>query len=49
MGAGYPGTGNKNESAIHWNMICNLREEGEIWVDDDLLYRNGNFAIEFFK
>jgi len=25
LGAGYPETGSKNESAIHWDMICDLR------------------------
>ena len=47
MGAGYPETGSKNESAIHWDMICDLRDGGEIWVDDELLYKNGEFVIEF--
>jgi len=47
VGAGYPETGSKNESAIHWDMICDLRDGGEIWVDDELLYKNGEFVIEF--
>ena len=45
LGAGYPETGSKNESAIHWDMICDLRNGGEIYVDDALLYRNGKFVI----
>jgi aminopeptidase len=28
-------------------MICDLRDGGEIWVDDELLYQNGQFVIEF--
>lgn len=47
LGAGYPETGSQNESAIHWDMICDLRDGGEIWVDDELLYENGKFAIDF--
>lgn len=47
LGAGYPETGSKNESAIHWDMICDLREGGEIVVDNELLYQNGKFVIEF--
>jgi len=47
VGAGYPETGSKNESSIHWDMICDLRDGGEIWVDDELLYKNGRFVIEF--
>ncbi len=46
LGAGYPETGSKNESAIHWDMICDLREDGEIWVDDELFYQNGKFVID---
>jgi aminopeptidase len=45
LGAGYPETGSKNESAIHWDMICDLRQGGEIRVDDELLYKNGRFVI----
>ncbi|RLC92308.1 MAG: aminopeptidase, partial [Chloroflexi bacterium] len=44
LGAGYPETGSKNESAVHWDMICDLRNGGEIWVDDALLYRDGRFV-----
>ncbi len=47
LGAGYPETGSKNESAIHWDMICDLRDGGEIWVDEELLYKDGRFVIEF--
>ena len=47
LGSGYPETGSKNESAIHWDMICDLRDGGEIRVDDELLYQNGKFTIDF--
>lgn len=47
LGAGYPETGSKNKSAIHWDMICDLRDGGEIWVDGELLHRDGKFVIEF--
>jgi aminopeptidase len=47
LGAGYPETGSKNESAIHWDMICDLREGGRVWVDDILLYEDGKFVIDF--
>jgi len=46
LGAGYPETGSKNESAIHWDMVCDLRDGGRIWADDDLLYENGKFVID---
>ena len=47
LGAGYPETGSKNESAIHWDMMCDLRDGGEIWVDGELFYRDGAFVPEF--
>jgi aminopeptidase len=46
LGAGYPETGSKNVSAIHWDMICDLGDGGEIWVDGELLYKNGEFVID---
>lgn len=46
LGAGYPETGSKNESAIHWDMVCDLRNGGEIKVDGELLYQNGAFVID---
>jgi aminopeptidase len=46
LGAGYPDTGSVNQSAIHWDMVCDMRDGGEIWVDGELLYKDGAFAIE---
>ncbi|MBI4286595.1 MAG: aminopeptidase [Chloroflexi bacterium] len=45
VGAGYPETGSKNESAVHWDMICDLRDGGEIQAGGELLYQNGRFII----
>ena len=47
LGSGYPETGSTNESAIHWDMVCDLRDGGEIRVDDILFYKNGKFVIKF--
>ena len=46
LGAGYPETGSRNTSLIHWDMICDLRRESEILVDDEVIYRDGKFLIE---
>ena len=43
VGAGYPETGSRNKSIIHWDMICDLREDSEILVDGEPVYKNGNF------
>jgi aminopeptidase len=45
LGNGYPETGSLNHSLIHWDLICDMRQEGEILVDGDLLFRNGEFQI----
>lgn len=46
LGAGYPETGSKNKSAIHWDMICDMRTDSEILVDGELFYKNGKFVFE---
>jgi aminopeptidase len=45
LGAGYPQTGSTNKSAIHWDMICNMRDGGEILVDGEKIYESGKFLI----
>lgn len=46
FGAGYPETGSTNKSAIHWDMICDLRRDSEILVDGQTFYRNGDFVFD---
>jgi aminopeptidase len=46
VGAGYPETGSKNESSVHWDMICDLRDGAEMTVDGELFYRGGEFFVE---
>jgi aminopeptidase len=46
IGSGYPETGSVNESAIHWDMICDMGPEGTITIDDELFYRGGQFLID---
>ncbi len=46
LGAGYPETGSKNKSAIHWDMICDMRKDSEILVDSQLFYKDGQFVFE---
>lgn len=45
LGAGYPETGSRNQSMVHWDMICDLREDSEIHVDGSLVYQNGSFLV----
>lgn len=45
VGASYPETGGKNQSAVHWDMICDMRSGGQIFVDGELFYDSGRFTI----
>jgi aminopeptidase len=45
LGAGYPETGSKNKSAIHWDFICDMRKDSEIKVDGETFYKNGKFVF----
>ena len=45
LGAGYPETGSQNKSAIHWDMICDLRHGGEVYVDGELFQKDGQFVV----
>ncbi|MCY3866608.1 MAG: aminopeptidase [Chloroflexi bacterium] len=45
IGMGYPETGSRNKSAVHWDMICDMRKDSEILVDGELFYRNGSFMV----
>jgi aminopeptidase len=45
VGSGYPETGSKNKSGLHWDMVCDLRKNGEVYADGDLIYKNGKFLF----
>lgn len=45
LGAGYPETGSKNKSAIHWDLVCNMNQGGEIRLDGDVIYSDGAFLL----
>jgi aminopeptidase len=49
LGNSYPETGGVNSSALHWDMICDLRPEaggGEVYVDDILVLKDGKLALQ---
>lgn len=45
LGRSYPETGGLNESALHWDQICDLRRGGTITVDGIELQRDGVFQV----
>jgi len=46
LGKGYPQTGNSNMSALHWDIVTDLREGGKVFADDELILENGQFLKE---
>ena len=44
IGMSYPETGGVNDSAVHWDMVCDLRQGGRIEVDGVELQRDGRFV-----
>lgn len=45
LGASLPESGGQNKSAIHWDMLCDLRTGGEVFADGKLIHRDGKFVI----
>lgn len=45
LGMAYKEGGGKNDSAIHWDMICDLRNGGELYLDGKLVQKNGKFLV----
>jgi aminopeptidase len=43
LGAAYPETGGTNQSGLHWDMVCDLRQGGKVYVDGELVSQNGRF------
>jgi aminopeptidase len=44
VGASYPETGGKNDSGLHWDMLCDMAES-EIRVDGEMFYKDGKPVI----
>jgi aminopeptidase len=44
LGRSYPETGGKNASALHWDLICDLRAGGRLTADGEVLMEDGRFA-----
>ena len=44
VGQSYAQAGGKNESAVHWDMIANMREGGRVYADGEMIYENGYFV-----
>lgn len=45
IGQSYQQCGGKNESSVHWDMIADMTQGGEIRADGQLIYQNGRFCL----
>jgi aminopeptidase len=48
LGNAYPETGGKNVSALHWDMVCDMRPEaggGAVHADGGVIHVNGHWKI----
>lgn len=45
LGRAYPDTGGTNESAIHWDIIKDVRQDGEVYLDGTLIFKNGKMLF----
>lgn len=45
IGRSLPESGGVNKSSIHWDMLCDMKQGGEIYADDEMIYKNGKFII----
>jgi len=46
VGSSYEECGGKNKSALHWDMIKDLRDGGELYFDGKLIQKNGKFIAK---
>jgi aminopeptidase len=44
LGSAFRELGGRNDSALHWDLVCDLREEGEVYADGELIWRAGRFV-----
>lgn len=45
VGQSYLQAGGKNKSAVHWDMIADMKNGGMIFADDEKIYENGKFLF----
>jgi aminopeptidase len=45
LGDSYPESGGVNKSAVHWDILKDMRKDSEIYADGKLFYKNGKFLI----
>jgi aminopeptidase len=46
LGGGFDEAKTENKSDLHWDLICDLREDGEVYADGELIWKAGSFLTE---
>lgn len=49
IGDSMPEAGGKNKSSLHWDMLCDMRNGGKIYADEELFYEDGKFIDEILE
>ena len=44
LGASYPESGGQVQSALHWDLVCDLRQRSEVLADGEIVERDGRFV-----
>jgi aminopeptidase len=45
LGASFPATGGRNQSSVHWDLVCDLRAGGRIEADGRVINENGRWLV----
>ncbi len=45
LGSGFPSIGGRNESALHWDIVKDMRRGGRIWCDGELVQEDGRWLL----
>jgi aminopeptidase len=43
LGSAFTQAGGLNRSGLHWDMVCDLRRDGEVYADGELVWKAGRF------
>ena len=45
LGQAFPSVGGQNSSALHWDLVCDMRAGGRAYADGELIYQDGKFVV----
>ncbi len=43
LGMAFPEAGGTNPSGVHWDLVCDLRRQSQVFGDGELIFENGRF------